>query len=71
VHARIEKVDSMSAHADAPEIMRWLGGFTRPPRTTFLVHGEVSAMEALQRTIATTLKWNTMMPAHHQVVELG
>jgi metallo-beta-lactamase family protein len=71
VHARIEKVDSMSAHADAQEIMRWLGGFTRPPQTTFLVHGEVSAMEALQRTIATTLKWNTMMPEHHQVVELG
>lgn len=71
VHARIEKVDSMSAHADAQEIMRWLTGFTRPPQTTFLVHGEVSAMEALQRTVATTLTWNTMMPEHHQVVELG
>ena len=71
VHARIEKIDSMSAHADSQEIMRWLGGFTRPPQRTFLVHGEASAMEALQRTIASTLKWNTLMPEHQQSVELG
>ena len=29
VRARIEAIDSMSAHADANEIMRWLGGFTQ------------------------------------------
>lgn len=71
VHARIEKIDSMSAHADSQEIMRWLGGFTRPPQTTFLVHGEVAAMEGLHRTIASSLKWNAMMPEHQQTVELG
>ena len=71
VHAKIEKIDSTSAHADAHEIMRWLGGFTRPPQTTFLVHGEVTAMEALQRTIASTLRWNTVIPEHQQTIELG
>ena len=29
VHARIEQLDSMSAHADSTEILHWLGGFTR------------------------------------------
>ena len=29
VAARIERIDSMSAHADADEIMQWLRGFTR------------------------------------------
>ena len=29
VAARIERIDSMSAHADAGEIMRWLAGFDR------------------------------------------
>ena len=43
VHAQIERLDSMSAHADANEIMRWLGGFTRPPALTCLVHGEPGA----------------------------
>ena len=40
VNARIELIESMSAHADSMEILRWLGGFKRPPQTTFIVHGE-------------------------------
>jgi len=71
VHAHVEKIDSMSAHADSQEIMRWLGGFTRPPRTTFLVHGELIAMEALQATIKGTLGWNTKLPEHEETVELS
>src|SRR5262249_36963270 len=34
VAARIERIDSMSAHADSGEIMRWLAGFARAPRMT-------------------------------------
>ena len=30
VHARIARIESMSAHADSHEILRWLGGFTGP-----------------------------------------
>jgi metallo-beta-lactamase family protein len=70
VHAHVEKIDSMSAHADADEIMRWLGGFTRPPRLTFLVHGEPVAMEALQTRIKAQLGWNTKMPEHGETVVL-
>ena len=62
VHARIEQIDSMSAHADSQEILRWLGGFKRPPRMTFLVHGEPVAMEALQASIKSKLGWHTKMP---------
>ncbi len=71
VHARVEKIDSMSAHADSEEVLRWLGGFTRPPRTTFLVHGEIVAMEALQATIKGRLGWNTRLPQHEETVELS
>ena len=70
VHAHIEKIDSMSAHADSEEIMRWLVGFTRPPRMTFLVHGEPVAMEALQALIKNKLGWNTKMPEHGERVDL-
>ena len=49
VAARIERIDSMSAHADAGEILRWLSGFSRPPAMTYLVHGEPVALEALER----------------------
>ena len=45
------------------EILRWLSGFTRPPRMTFLVHGEPPAMEALQAPIHQSLGWTTKSPA--------
>jgi metallo-beta-lactamase family protein len=70
VHARIEKIDSMSAHADSEEILRWLGGFRSAPRMTYLVHGEPVAMQSLQALIKARLGWETMMPEHGETVEL-
>lgn len=70
VHARVALLESMSAHADSTEILRWLGGFTRPPRLTFLVHGEPTAMEALGATIGSQLGWKTRMPEHRETIEL-
>jgi metallo-beta-lactamase family protein len=70
VHARIEKLDSMSAHADAGEIIRWLEGFTQPPKTTYLVHGEPSAQRALASRINGELGWATHIPAHEETVEI-
>jgi metallo-beta-lactamase family protein len=71
VRAEIALVESMSAHADSQEILRWLGGFTRPPRLTFIVHGEPVAMEALGASIHDRLGWSTKMPAHGETVGLG
>lgn len=70
VHASVKLAGSMSAHADSNEILRWLGGFTRPPQTTYIVHGEPEAMEALSARIGETLKWNTKMPEHGETVTL-
>ena len=70
VHARIEKIDSMSAHADASEIVKWLTGFTRPPQITYLVHGEPPAQAALATRITTELSWKTHAPAHGETVDL-
>ena len=47
VRAEIQSIEAFSAHADYEEIFRWLGGFHRSPRMTFLVHGEPSQMEGL------------------------
>src|SRR5215467_5998674 len=58
VRAAIERIDSLSAHADSTEIMRWLSGFKHPPRTTFVVHGEPDSAQALRDRIASTLGWN-------------
>jgi metallo-beta-lactamase family protein len=71
VNARVEKIDSMSAHADSEEVLRWLRGFKRPPAMTFLVHGEPTAMEALQAKIAAELRWQTRIPHHRETIELA
>jgi metallo-beta-lactamase family protein len=70
VNARVEQIESMSAHADATEIQRWLSGFTRAPASTFIVHGELPAMEALATSVRQKLGWNVVIPAHGQAVRL-
>ena len=70
VAAKIERLDSMSAHADANEILRWLQGFKAPPKMTFIVHGEPPAAEALEKKIQSELKWPTHIAKHLERVEL-
>jgi metallo-beta-lactamase family protein len=70
VHARIEKIDGMSAHADAREIIRWLRTFPRPPRMTYLVHGEIVAQDALKLRIGNELGWPVDVPQHGQKVDV-
>ena len=70
VAARVERIDSMSAHADAAEIMRWLSGFSRPPRMTYLVHGEGVALAALAANITAERQWPVHIAAHRERVQL-
>jgi metallo-beta-lactamase family protein len=70
VAARVEVNNSMSAHADADEILRWLGGFTRPPAMTYLVHGEPPGLEALRSRIAAEKRWPVHIAGYLERVEL-
>jgi metallo-beta-lactamase family protein len=70
VAAHIEKIDSMSAHADQGEILRWLGGFSRPPDRMFIVHGEAGPQDALKDKITQTLGWDASCPDYRDSVEL-
>jgi len=70
VAAHIVRIDSMSAHADAGEILRWLSGFERPPRMTYLVHGDPAALTALAATLTAELHWPVHIAAHLERVEL-
>jgi metallo-beta-lactamase family protein len=70
VAARIEQIDSMSAHADGGEIMRWLSGFPRPPKMIYLVHGEPVALEALRARIERERQWNVAVARYQERVSL-
>jgi metallo-beta-lactamase family protein len=70
VRARVERIDALSAHADAEEILRWLRGFERPPRVTYLVHGEPQAAAALAGTIRARYSWNVELARDGETVTL-
>ena len=71
VHARIERIDGMSAHADAGEIIRWLRTFPRAPKMTYLVHGETVAQDALRLRIVKELGWPVHVPAHGEKADVA
>lgn len=70
VNAKLEFMESLSAHADYKDIMRWLGGFTVPPKTTFLVHGEPEACAAMKERIEKELGWNVEVPKYMEKYDL-
>jgi len=70
VRATIESIDALSAHADREETLRWLGGFTRPPGQTYLVHGEPAAAAALADAIKSRFRWNVRAAADGETVSL-
>lgn len=70
VRARIESIDALSAHADREETLRWLGGFTRPPGETYLVHGEPAAAAGLAEAIKARLRWTVRAVADGETVTL-
>ncbi len=70
VKANVSEIGSLSAHADQPETIHWLKGFKTPPKTTFVVHGEPQASDALRLRIEDTLNWNVRIPALGECFEL-
>ncbi len=66
VRAEVQNLAMLSAHADADGIMRWLRNVTRPPRMTFVTHGEPTAADTLRRRIQDELGWPCMAPEQAQ-----
>jgi metallo-beta-lactamase family protein len=69
VSARVASLSGFSAHADEAELSRWLASFPAPPRRTFLVHGEPTALAAA-RDRMDRLGWPALVPEHLQEVAL-
>jgi metallo-beta-lactamase family protein len=70
VRAEVELLDTLSSHADAQETLEWLGGFTAPPRRTFITHGEPAAADALRLRIEEQLHWDCVVPEYLEDVTL-
>jgi len=70
VRATVTELTGLSGHADADELLRWLGGATPPPKRTFIVHGEPAAAAALAERLTRELAFSCSVPDHQQCFEL-
>ncbi len=70
VKARVETIDGFSAHADRGEILAWLRNFKRPPRHTWVVHGEPPAAAALAAALRDELRWEADVATDGESVKL-
>lgn len=62
VRASIHTLGGFSAHADQSALLAWAGAFKRPPRQTFMVHGEASAAFAIIERLQKEYGWCVLVP---------
>jgi metallo-beta-lactamase family protein len=67
VRAEVVNAPGFSAHADREELLAWVAGAARAPRTIFLVHGEPESSFALRDRIGAT---TAVVPEHGEIVRL-
>ena len=70
IRAQIAALEQFSDHADTPELLEWLHTFHRPPKQTFLVHGEPQASSQLRDAMTKELRWNVQVAAYRQKVQV-
>jgi metallo-beta-lactamase family protein len=70
VHASIQRLEMLSAHADRDELVRWGRSLPAAPRRVLLNHGEDAPRQALARTLQAELGWPLPeLPLHGEKVD--
>ncbi len=70
INAQVVQISSMSAHADAAELVEWIRPLSKPPRRVFLTHGEPAACDALRQRIERELQWDVTVPEFRDSIAL-
>lgn len=70
VRAHVARIDGLSAHADADELMRWLSTADGALERAFVVHGEPGPAAALAERMRSELGWRVSVPRHLESYEL-
>ena len=60
VRADVHTIGGLSAHADQKALLDWLRQFGKPPRHTFVVHGEAEASAGFMQAIGDQLHWENV-----------
>ncbi len=69
VNAKIEHLESLSAHADQKELFQWMKEIKNIPEKVFLIHGEPSALDAFKVKISDIYGWMVHIPKLNEATE--
>lgn len=70
VKAKVQHMESLSAHADQAGILAWMSSIKNIPENTFLVHGEPTALDALRVKIDDDFGWKVTIPKLNTVIDI-
>jgi metallo-beta-lactamase family protein len=70
IRAQVSQIDSMSAHADADQLLEWMRHAKKKPKMTYLVHGEEHAADRLRFRIEHELGWPARVAQHGQTIDI-
>ncbi len=62
VKAQVKSIESLSAHADQHDLLKWMSHIKNIPENVFLIHGEPPVLDAFRAKIHDTYKWNVTIP---------
>ena len=69
IRAEVIQLEGISGHADANELLGWMGQ-ARSPEMTYVTHGEPDSADALRFRIDHELGWNVRVPEHLERVSI-
>jgi metallo-beta-lactamase family protein len=70
VRATVSTLHGLSGHADYRELKIWLSDLVTPPLQTFMVHGDLSSLQAQAARINSQPGWSALVPKHGERVLL-
>jgi metallo-beta-lactamase family protein len=71
ITAEVVQMESLSAHADSDELIEWMRAADRPPKMTYITHGEPDAADELRVRIKRSLQWPVRVPEYLERVDLS
>ena len=70
INAEVVQIESMSGHADANELLAWMGD-APAPEMTYVTHGEPGSSDMLRFRIDHERHWNVRVPEQLEKVSLA
>lgn len=70
VRAQVKVVNGLSAHADKPELIKWLSTIKNKPKKVFVTHGEPAASKVFSEEIRNRFNWQVLVPEYLETFSL-